>query len=57
MEAFALGTEDGDELHRGVHGAESVRSQGGELHRLTGRDVKVVVAEDEPEPAVEDVQG
>jgi hypothetical protein len=55
--AFSLLAEEAEELDRlGVGGAEPVRDAGVELGRLTGREHQVVLAEDDPQSPVEDIE-
>ena len=56
MKALALWAEDRDEFDGAVDGTEPVRRQRRELDRLPGFDRQVVVAEQQPERTVEDVQ-
>ena len=53
--SLAVGAEDGDQLDRPVDRPEPVRSCGCELHRLARLDREVLVAEAQPQVAVEHV--
>jgi len=57
VDALALRTEDAEELHGTLVGvAEPVRQVGVELGDLSLGEDEVPVAEDHPQPAVQDVE-
>ncbi len=56
VEPLALRAEDGDDRHRSVDSTEPVRGAGAELDDLAGIDGEVLVAEEQAEPPVENVE-
>src|SRR5215210_7142608 len=52
---LALRAEDPDDLRRTVDDADPVRRAGVEVHRLARLQEVLLLAEDEPHPAAEDV--